>query len=108
MIGERVSASILGLWEDMEFAGNGFLASTLRMRCQHGNLENVLFYEIGKDGLSALKTSSVQFELKDDELAGNGGTFLVQIGNEGFGAEEMGRCSTVKGRGMFDDCGTAG
>lgn len=49
VIGERVSARYLDFAEDMEFAGNGIL---YQRECDaNGNLENVLFYEIGKDGL---------------------------------------------------------
>lgn len=79
VIGERVSARYLDFAEDMEFAGNGIL---YQRECDaDGNLENILFYEIGKDGLSALKTSTVQFELKDNELAGSGRIFWCKSEN---------------------------
>ena len=93
VIGERVSARYLDFAEDMEFAGNGIL---YQRECDaNGNLENVLFYEIGKDGLSALKTSSVQFELKDDELAGNGRIFWCKSEN---GAMAIGNGQMLDGQ----------
>ena len=106
MIGERVSARYLDFAEDMEFAGNGIL---YQRECDaDGNLENILFYEIGKDGLSALKTSTVQFELKDNELAGSGRIFWCKSENGVMAIRKWADARRSKVVECFDDCRTAG
>ncbi len=99
VIGERVSARYLDFAEDMEFAGNGFCINANAMPTEIWKM--FCFMRSEKDGLSALKTSSVQFELKDDELAGNGRIFWCKSENGAMGIGNGQMLDGQKGRGMF-------
>ena len=94
VIGEACFRKILGLCgghgicrqRDFVSTRNAMPTEIWKMFC---------FMRSEKDGLSALKTSSVQFELKDDELAGNGRIFWCKSEN---GAMAIGNGQMLDGQ----------